>query len=72
MLGPRNAGQMMAARLKLTDGFRHVTTKPADLAGHCVACGCASPVQGRQANNSFLVAMQISFAQPSAAAVNDS
>ena len=36
----------MNARLELTDGLRHVTTKPADLAGHPVVCGCASPLSG--------------------------
>ena len=34
----------MTAHLKLTDCSRHMTTKPADLAGHFVACASALPV----------------------------
>ena len=40
------AVQLQTAHLQLADSFRHVTTKPADLAGHPVACGCASPISG--------------------------
>lgn len=36
----------MSAHLKLVDGFRHVTPKPADLAGHPVTRDFASPVPG--------------------------
>ena len=67
------AVQMLTAHFKLTDGFRHVATKPADLAGHPVARDCASPITGPASRKELLAAVQkLHAAKQSAAAVNDS